>query len=73
MGDTDDLEEVLTFGKHNGKHVEDVPASYLLWMREEGIDNKFPAIKRYITKHMDRLEVEQEESEAEAGYFKNDY
>lgn len=33
MTDTD----IMPFGKHKGKRMEDVPASYLLWLWDNGL------------------------------------
>lgn len=33
MTDTD----IMPFGKHKGKRMEDVPASYLLWLWDSGV------------------------------------
>jgi hypothetical protein len=33
MTDTD----LMPFGKHRGKRMEDVPASYLLWLWDNGV------------------------------------
>jgi uncharacterized protein (DUF3820 family) len=30
------LEFIMTFGKHKGKEIGDVPCSYLVWLDEEG-------------------------------------
>lgn len=29
-------EDLMPFGKHKGRKLEDVPASYLLWLWDEG-------------------------------------
>ncbi len=33
MTDTD----IMPFGKHKGRRMEDVPASYLLWLWDNGV------------------------------------
>lgn len=29
-------QDLMPFGKHKGEKMEDVPASYLLWLRDDG-------------------------------------
>jgi uncharacterized protein (DUF3820 family) len=29
-------QDLMPFGKHKGEKMEDVPASYLLWLRDKG-------------------------------------
>lgn len=48
---TDDT--VLDFGIHKGKRLEDVPASYLLYLYENG--KSFGALHAYIKDNLDVL------------------
>lgn len=49
----------LTFGKHKGERLGDVPAGYLLWLGDqEWLGQKFPEIKAYIEKERRTLEKE---------------
>lgn len=46
----------MPFGKHQGKKMEDVPASYLLWLWNDGVNH--PGVKAYIEDAMSALEKE---------------
>lgn len=47
---------IMWFGIHKGKQLEDVPASYLLWLYE---NNKCPDnLRKYIDDNMDILKIE---------------
>lgn len=49
-------QEILNFGKHQGKRLIDVPADYLIWIYE---NNKCPGyIRKYIEDNMDALKLE---------------
>lgn len=37
---------VMPFGKHKGQLMQDVPASYLAWLKDAGCDH--PGVKAYI-------------------------
>lgn len=52
---------VIPFGKHTGKALEDIPASYLLWF---ALENQYPPdeIKKYVNMHRKTLEQEVKES-----------
>ena len=43
----------MPYGKYKGRPMEDVPASYLIWL----VDNKraSPAVKEYVKENMDVL------------------
>ena len=46
-------ESIITFGKHEGKRLIDVPADYLIWIYE---NNKCPGyFRKYIEENMDVL------------------
>lgn len=54
---TDD--DVMPFGKHKGELVNDVPASYLLWLWDNGVheddsENMLP-LKNYIINNWDEI------------------
>ncbi len=36
----------MPFGMHRGKMMQDVPASYLAWLKDAGCDH--PGVKAYI-------------------------
>lgn len=45
----------MPFGKHKGKKMEDVPASYLLWLRDQGTGGE---VGQYIEDNMTALQQE---------------
>jgi len=47
----------IPFGKHKGSALEDVPASYLLWLAEQ--KDPPPEVKKYVEMHRKTLEAEQ--------------
>ena len=50
---------ILTFGKHKGKKLANVPASYLLWLYEQpNLDFK---LRIYIKENMEGLQSEIDE------------
>lgn len=52
----------MPFGKHEGAALEDVPASYLLWLIEQ---NECPQmIKNYVAMHEKTLQQEKREEYA---------
>lgn len=59
---TDDDE--ITFGKYNGTKMKDVPASYLLWLWDNGLwkDNtasqRNDPVRLYIIENFNSLETE---------------
>lgn len=54
---SDDFETpiVMSFGKHRGEQIEDVPPSYLLWLLEQDWIVKYPDILRYIKENYDEI------------------
>lgn len=38
--------DIMPFGKHKGQRMQDVPASYLVWLKEKGCDHA--GVKGYI-------------------------
>lgn len=49
-------ESIMPFGKHKGKKMANVPASYLLWLYENG--KCFGEFKEYIIDNLDVLKSE---------------
>lgn len=39
-------QDLMPFGKYKGERMEKVPASYLLWLRDQGCTH--PEVKSYI-------------------------
>lgn len=51
----------ITFGKHRGRRVRNVPADYLLWIYDQRwFQDKFPVLHKYIDQERERLEKEVE-------------
>lgn len=50
----------MPFGKYKGEKMENVPASYLLWLYDNNVTNK--DVKQYIEDNLDVLEKEVEEN-----------
>lgn len=62
MKDTD----LMPFGKFEGTEMANVPASYLMWVKDNIWSNASNfEVKKYIQDNLDaiKLELEQEESE----------
>ena len=53
----------MPFGKHKGKAMINVPATYLLWLYNEGCNNA--PVKRYI---LDNLQAIQQEAAKQQNY-----
>ena len=56
-------EDEITFGKYNGTPIGKVPASYLLWLWDNGmwretLSNRSDPVRFYIMKHFHALETE---------------
>lgn len=47
----------MPFGKHKGKPMQDVPASYLRWLREES-DCTHTEVMNYIHNSWDAIKME---------------
>jgi uncharacterized protein (DUF3820 family) len=45
----------MPFGKYKGRKMEDVPASYLLWLRDDGVVGE---VRAYIEENMTALQRE---------------
>lgn len=50
-----DDQSLMPFGKYQGGKMEDVPASYLLWLRDQGAVGE---IREYIEDNMTALQQE---------------
>lgn len=46
----------MPFGKYAGKAMIDVPAVYLIWLFDQGVNN--PDVKEYILDNLDALKKE---------------
>lgn len=49
-------QSLMPFGKHQGKKMEDVPASYLLWLWNDDVQH--PDVRAYIEDNMSVLKFE---------------
>lgn len=50
--------DIMSWGKHKGKRIGDVPASYLLWFYEQDWAQSRASLFAYVAKHYVRLEKE---------------
>lgn len=48
--------DLMPFGKYKGRTMADVPASYLMWLWDNGCDNEL--VKNYIHNSMDAIKQE---------------
>lgn len=48
-----DDNSIMPFGKHKGEKLANVPASYLLWLYQQGISHH--GLKNYIENNMEVL------------------
>jgi len=48
----------MPFGKHKGKEMRDVPASYLDWLRDQKWLDEWPSVAKYIEEN--ELQINQE-------------
>ena len=46
----------MPFGKHKGKPMQDVPASYFVWLKEKGCDH--PGVAAYIEDSWSAIKAE---------------
>lgn len=53
-------ESEMPFGKHKGIRMQDVPASYLFWLWDNGLKNetKTNSVAEYIQRNMSALKQE---------------
>jgi len=51
-------ESKLTFGKFNGKMLKDVPASYLVWLYNQMVDDPRILLFNYLKENLAALEQE---------------
>jgi len=57
LGDND----LMSFGKHKGKRMKDVPGKYLCWLLEQDwFEEKWPNIHAYIVNNIETIEEEKE-------------
>lgn len=48
--------DLMPFGAHKGKPMQDVPPSYLSWLRDQGCSNELVA--NYIHNSWDAIQLE---------------
>lgn len=56
-----DDSDPFPFGKHKGRPMEEVPASYLDWLRDQPWLGDWPAVKEYIERNARIIDEELEE------------
>jgi hypothetical protein len=58
----------MPFGKHSGKLLDEIPASYFDWLRgelgEEKLARREPEIHQYLKDHAQHIDQELEEDSA---------
>jgi uncharacterized protein (DUF3820 family) len=47
---------LMPFGQHKGKPMQDVPASYLVWLKEQGCNHE--GVRGYITENWSAIKSE---------------
>lgn len=52
---------IMPYGKHQGRAMVNVPADYLIWLRENGRCS--PLVAAYIDENMDKLKKQVAEAE----------
>lgn len=57
-----DDSSLMPFGKHKGEKMANVPASYLLWLYEQGITHT--ELRKYVFVNIDVLRDEVEKEKA---------
>ncbi len=56
--------DVMPFGKYRDKPMQDVPASYLWWLYEQGLENiSDQKVANYIWNSLDAIKMEMKERE----------
>lgn len=56
-----DDESLMPFGKFKGRQMIDVPASYLMWLHDNGssvVRSAYPGVFEYIKDNMQAIEQE---------------
>ena len=61
----------MPFGKHKGKCLANVPADYLLYLYDSGLDGG--PLRRYIDDNLDALRIEDEEREEKKSLLRTMY
>ena len=56
MADALTDQDPMPFGKHKGAKMEDVPASYLAWLKEQGCSHE--GVRLYIENSWSAIEKE---------------
>jgi hypothetical protein len=51
----------IGWGKHKGKQLKEIPASYLLWLFEQAWIKDYPGLHAYLKKNEDLLMQEKSE------------
>lgn len=66
-------ESPMPWGKHKGKQMADVPASYLMWLWN--INNQDPQIRAYIRSNWDAIQkgIKEQKSTDDIRLFNNQF
>lgn len=62
-------DSIMPFGMHKGKKMEDIPATYFIWLWSEGKAAKNTDVGNYIVRNLDDLRTES--SNEQKGIFKH--
>jgi protease II len=57
----------MPFGTHKGTLMDDVPASYLAWLRDQDWIGKWPEVESYIKAHKASIDKGVADERAAAG------
>lgn len=54
-------ESIMAFGKYKGQKLANLPASYLLWLYDQGVSNV--DLRNYIKDNLRALQIEANDAE----------
>lgn len=62
---------IMPFGKYKDVKLEDVPADYLLWLKDQDwIETKYPAVAEYVYAKEEELRAELTDQRIAEGRFR---
>lgn len=67
-------ETIMPWGKHKGEKLEDIPATYFLWLQAQSWIPDWPGLHGYIERNLDAFKLEVgEEKDDEPGHGYDSY